>query len=295
MKVAVVAHYGKSLGGGLVELRRLLAAEGVDDPLWFEVSKSRKAPARVRRALDEGADLIFAWGGDGMVQRCVDVLAGSDTALAVLPAGTANLFAGNLNIPNDLEDAVAIGLHGRRRRLDVGSFDGEKFAVMAGVGFDASMIRGATAGELKNRLGRAAYVWSASASLREEPFKARVKIDGLTWYRGKASCILIGNVGQLFGGVTVFEDSRPDDGKLDVAVVTAEGLIEWSRVLGRLAAGTPSESALAQTTQARSMSVTLDRKVRYELDGGDRTKVKHFKVKAKPGAVTVCVPTSGTE
>ena len=92
MKVAVIAHAGKSLGDGLPALRRALAAEGVDDPLWYEVAKSRKAPAQVRRAVAEGAELIFAWGGDGTVQRCVDVLAGSETNLAILPAGTANLF-----------------------------------------------------------------------------------------------------------------------------------------------------------------------------------------------------------
>ena len=73
--------------------------EGVDDPLWFEVPKSRKAPKRVRAALDAGADLVIVWGGDGMVQRCIDALAGSDAAIAIIPAGTANLFASNLGIP----------------------------------------------------------------------------------------------------------------------------------------------------------------------------------------------------
>jgi diacylglycerol kinase family enzyme len=73
VKVAVVAHSGKTFGGGLLELRRVLEAEGVAKPLWFEVPKSRKAPKPVRRALDEGAELVFAWGGDGMVQRCADV------------------------------------------------------------------------------------------------------------------------------------------------------------------------------------------------------------------------------
>ena len=97
--VAVIAHTGKTMGGGLVELRRLLEAEGVADPLWYEVPKSRKAPKRVRHALDEGAELVFVWGGDGMVQRCADVLAGTEATMAILPAGTANLFASNLGHP----------------------------------------------------------------------------------------------------------------------------------------------------------------------------------------------------
>jgi len=289
MKVAVIAHAGKTLGGGLTELRRVLEAEGVDDPLWCEVPKSRKAPAQVRRALEEGAELVFAWGGDGMVQRCIDVLAGSKTSLAIIPAGTANLFATNLGIPEDIEQAVAVGLRGERRKLDVGRFNGERFAVMAGAGFDAAMIRGADGG-LKDRFGRLAYVWTGSESLRSKPFRAKITVDGVGWYSGKASCILLGNVGELFGGVDAFEDARPDDGKLELGVVTADGLLEWGRMLARTAVGSASKSPFAQTTKARSVKVKLNRKVLYELDGGDRTKVKEFKVKVESGAISVCVP-----
>jgi diacylglycerol kinase (ATP) len=290
MKVAVVAHAGKTLGGGLPELRRVLEAAGIADPFWCEVPKSRKAPAQVKRALDDGAELLIAWGGDGMVQRCVDVLAGSDVPLAIVPAGTANLFATNLGIPKDIEEAVAVGLHGAHRRLDLGRFNGERFAVMAGAGFDASMIRDAGDGGLKERLGRIAYIWTGSQNLRAKPFRAEIEVDGAEWYKGKASCILLGNVGELVGGVEAFEDARPDDGKLELGVVTAEGLLEWGRMIGRAALGTAARSPFARTTKARSVKVKLNRKVLYELDGGDRTTVKSFKVKVEPGAVTVCVP-----
>src|ERR1700742_75389 len=64
-RVAVIAHQGKTLGGGLDELRKLIAIERTDEPIWYEVPKSRKAPAKVRKALKKGADLIFVWGGDG--------------------------------------------------------------------------------------------------------------------------------------------------------------------------------------------------------------------------------------
>ena len=290
MKVAVVAHSGKTLGGGLPELRRVLEAESVLEPFWCEVPKSRKAPDQVRRAVADGAELVFAWGGDGMVQRCVDVLAGTDVSLAIIPAGTANLFASNLGIPKDIEEAVAVGLRGERRKLDVGRLNGERFAVMAGAGFDAAMIRDAGDGGLKERFGRAAYVWTGSKNLRSKPFRAKIEVDGVDWYKGKASCILVGNVGQLFGGVDAFEDARPDDGKLELGVVTAEGLVEWGRMVARAAVGTASNSPFAQTTKARSVKVKLSQKVLYELDGGDRSEVKSFKVKVEPGALTVCVP-----
>ena len=78
--------------------------------------KSKYAPERVEKALAEGAETIFVWGGDGMVQRCVDVMAGTDATLAILPAGTANLFASNLGIPDDIAEAVQVGLHGSGAR-----------------------------------------------------------------------------------------------------------------------------------------------------------------------------------
>jgi diacylglycerol kinase (ATP) len=293
MRVAVVAHAGKDLGGGLPELRRVLEAEGIETPLWYEVPKAKKAPAQVERALEDGAELVFAWGGDGMVRRCVGVIAGTDTALAVLPAGTSNLFATNLGIPKDIERAVAIGLRGATRRLDVGRFKSERFAVMAGAGFDAGMIRDAD--DLKDRFGRAAYVWSGARNLGTEAFGARIEVDGAEWYDGQATCILVGNLGSLFGGVEVFPDARPDDGQLEVGVVEGGGLLRWTRILARTAVGDPSASPFVRVTRASAVKAKLDRKVLYELDGGDRSRIKSFKVRVEPRALCVRVPRRGQE
>ncbi len=211
-KVAVVAHAGKTVGGGLPELRTELARRGVERPLWYEVPKSRKVPKRVQEALDAGAELVIAWGGDGTVQRCIDVMAGSDAKLAVVPAGTANLFASNLGIPSNIAEAVDIGLHGATRTIDVGRMKGERFGVMAGAGLDARMIRDAD-GTLKDRLGRLAYVWTGLKGARSSTFGAKIEVDGVPWYEGEASLVLAGNLGKLFAGVEVFEDARPDDGR----------------------------------------------------------------------------------
>ena len=87
--VAVVAHARKSLGGGLPELARCWRREGFAESALVRGDKSRKAPQYARRcAGSEGAELIFVWGGDGMVQRCVDAVAGTEAVLAILPAGT---------------------------------------------------------------------------------------------------------------------------------------------------------------------------------------------------------------
>ena len=234
--VAVVAHAGKTFDGGLLQLRRELERQGIPDPLWYEVPKSRKAPGQFRRAIEEGAELVFVWGGDGTVQRCIDALDGADVPIAIVPAGTANLLASNLDIPKDIEQAVSIGLHGAHRKLDVGRINGERFAVMAGAGFDALMIREADAG-LKDRIGRVAYVWTGVNQLGRKPFEANIKVDGSTWFKGKASCVLLGNFGELFADIEAFEDARPDDGMLELGVVTADSVLDWVRTIGRTVVG----------------------------------------------------------
>lgn len=287
--VAVVAHAGKSMGGGLGELREVLAAAGIPEPYWTEVPKSKYAPERVEKALSQGAETVFVWGGDGMVQRCVDVLAGTDARLAILPAGTANLFASNLEIPDDIEAAVSVGLNGRERRLDVGKMNGEHFAVMAGAGLDARMMRD-TDGGPKDTYGRLSYIWAASKNLRNEPFKARIEVNGDLWYDDDATCLLFGNVGTLFGGLEAFDNASPQDGQLEVGVTHAESLGQWARTVARTAVGSVGQSPFVQATKAEKIDVEFDRKVLYELDGGDRKKVKRLKVRVKPDALTVMVP-----
>ena len=169
--IAVIAHADKTFGGGLTELREILTREGYPDPLWYEIKTSSKAPKCARRALAEGAEVIFVWGGDGTVQLCIDALAETKAVVAILPAGTANILAGNLNIPIDIPKAVSVGLHGTRRSLDTGSFNGEHFAVMAGTGFDAFVIKEAS-DKLKNIIGRLAYFYSGSKNLSARRVKA---------------------------------------------------------------------------------------------------------------------------
>jgi diacylglycerol kinase (ATP) len=288
-KVAVIAHTGKSMGGGLEELRETLDRSGVTDPLWTEVPKSKYAPERVEKALADGAETIFVWGGDGMVQRAVDGMAGTDAKLAILPAGTANLFASNLGIPEDIGEAVQVGLSGRERRLDLGKMNGEHFAVMAGAGLDARMTRDVDGGP-KDRYGRLAYIWAASKNLRVEPFKARIEVNGDLWYDDEASCLLVGNVGALFGGLEAFESASPEDGQLELGVTHAESLGQWARTVARTAIGSAAKSPFVQATKAERIDVEFKPKVLYELDGGERKEVKRLKVKVKPGALTVMVP-----
>jgi diacylglycerol kinase (ATP) len=287
--VAVVAHSGKSLGGGLPELRKILAAEGIDDPPWYEVAKSRKAPKVARRARKQGAEVLFVWGGDGMVQRCIDALAGTDAVVAILPAGTANLLATNLQVPASLSEAVQVGLYGERRLLDTGSVNGEHFAVMAGAGFDARMIKGASR-RMKDRFGRAAYLMTGTRNLSTGRAKAVIEVDGKRFFKGRVSCVLVGNVSRILGGIEVFTGAQPDDGLLELGVVTAHNAVDWIRTLGRLALSDAEKSPFVETTRGKKFRIRFDQRFPYELDGGARPGVRKIRIKVHPRSIRVCVP-----
>jgi diacylglycerol kinase (ATP) len=287
--VAVIAHRRKTLGGGLDELRMLITAEGCTELLWYEVPKSRKAPKKARKALKAGAELVFVWGGDGMVQRCVDALAGSGVPVAIVPAGTANLLASNLGIPRDVAEAVRIGFSGTRRTLDLGKVNGEHFAVMAGAGFDGALIDHAGR-KLKRRLRKLAYVWTGLRHVRDSAVPTTIHVDGTKWFDGRASCVLLGNVGTITGGIRAFDNAEPDDGWLEIGVTTAEGPLAWARTMGRMAMGRSERSPFVRITRARAADIRFDSPMVYELDGGARDTTTRLKVRVQPEALTLCVP-----
>jgi diacylglycerol kinase (ATP) len=223
------------------------------------------------------------------VQQCIDAVAGSGVVIAILPAGTANLLATNLGVPTDLTEAVRVGLHGQRRPLDTGSVNGEHFTVMAGAGFDALMIKEADGG-MKDRVGRVAYLWTGARNLNARRVKAVVTVDGRSFFKGSISCVLVGNVGKVVGGIEAFSGARPDDGLLDLGVVTAKNPLQWTRTLGRVALGKTEKSPFVETTRGKRFTIRFNRRFPYELDGGARPASKKLRIKVHPSSITICVP-----
>ncbi len=286
-QVAVIVHTAKRLGrAGPEDLHKALAEAGVDKPMWYEVPKSKKAAKPAREAAEAGADLLLVWGGDGLVRRCIDALAGGKVAIGILPAGTANLLANGLGIPIDLPQAIDVALHGRRRTLDVGVVNDERFAVMAGTGFDAVMI--AEADSSKARLGRLAYVRAGLKAARVDRVQTTVTVDGQPWFQGETTCCLIGNLGTISGGLVVFERAEPDDGRLEIGVTTADGPKDWARLLTHLVRRKSESSPFVRTTSGREFVIELAQKVPWELDGGDRKPTKRLDVRIEPAAIEVC-------
>jgi YegS/Rv2252/BmrU family lipid kinase len=289
--IGVLVHEGKSLGKGPHDLRRRLADAGHADALWATVPKSKKAPAQVRKMLAAGVERLLVWGGDGTVRRCIDTVVAEEAKVevAILPAGTANHLARAAGVPADLEGALDVAVNGVPWLIDVGTVNGQVFAVMAGAGFDALMIRDA-GDAAKARFGRLSYIWAGVRHLKHSAVDVKVSIDGSCWYHGRASCVLVGNVGRIIGGIDVFPDALLDDGLLDVGVVTAQRRRDWARVGTRAVFGRIDASPFVQMTAATSVRIKLDHEMPWELDGGDQPAAKRFDVSVLPGRIPVMVP-----
>jgi diacylglycerol kinase family enzyme len=291
---AVVVNPSKVLD--LDELRQtvnaLLAEAGWPAPAWYETTREEPGRAQARRAVEGGARVVFVCGGDGTVRSCVSELAGTDVALAVLPAGTGNLLAANLGLTHDLIGGIEVALGGGTRRIDVGAVDGECFAVMAGMGFDAQMLA-ATSETTKARIGWPAYVFGAIRHLRDRPMRVSIRIDDEPPIRRRARTVLIANVGRLKGGLRLLLDAEPDDGAFDVAVLTPRTLGHWASLAWAVARRRRRVPRM-EVFRGRRVQVTSNRAQPRELDGDLIAPGRTLRAEVRPEALWLCVPRPAT-
>lgn len=265
-----------------------LAGAGWPEPMWLETTPEDPGCGQTERAIAQGAEIVFACGGDGTVMACVSALAGTRTALAVLPSGTGNLLAANLGLPGDVAAGIAVALGGGRRQLDVGVVENRCFVVMAGMGFDAKMLDDASEA-LKARIGWPAYVLAALRHLRDRPMRLRLRLDGQPAGRRRARSVVVGNVGRLQGGVRLLPDAEPDDGQLDVAVIAPHTLGHWLRLAWGVLRHRPRAS-LMQTYRAARVEIISDRPQARELDGDVIEPGSRLDIQVRPRALWLCVP-----
>lgn len=268
-------------------LRRELDTRLGDVP-WFETTADDPGRGQAQQAIEHGVDVVVACGGDGTVRACVEALAGTRTALAIVPAGTGNLLARNLDVPDDAAEALAIALGSGRRRIDVGYANGEAFAVMAGAGLDATIMRDTSRGA-KERFGTLAYVRTAIEHLRDPRINAIVTVDGKPALGAPIATVLAANHGRLQAGIDLFPESSAEDGRLDVMALRADSLTAWMKTAVAVALRREQSDQIERWRGGKA-DVTFARPTPYELDGEERPATGRLSFTVKPQALTVCVP-----
>ncbi|MBK1854412.1 diacylglycerol kinase family lipid kinase [Verrucomicrobiaceae bacterium 5K15] len=247
-----------------------------------------------RSFAERGEPIVVAAGGDGTLNAVVQGLAGSSTALGVLPAGTMNVFARELGLPHaSLRRSLDVLDAGYVKEVDLYEANGHAFVQMAGVGLDAQVIE-ETDSEAKKMFGPMAYLTAAVRVLGERPPKMRVICDDGRVEEGV--CVLAGN-GSLYGGqLKLFRKADNMDEMLDALVFTEAGyklVLDSVRGLatGAIDAGNSSVNYL----QARSFKIECESSVPMEVDGEFLGRVSEVRIDPAERKLRVIAPENPKE
>ena len=283
--------------------------------LWFETTEADPGIGQARTALAEGADVVMAAGGDGTVRAVAEALRGTGVPLGLLPSGTGNLLARNLDLTlDDIEHAVTTAFTGTNRSIDVGTVEAEKadgtretntFLVMAGVGLDAQMIAN-TNSELKKKVGWLAYVDAIVRSLRgSNRVRMRFTVDGSPIRTMTAHTVLVGNCGSLPGNILLLPDAAVDDGIFDMVALRPRGVVGWVQIwvkivwengvlrrsaVGRKLMSFTKEVRTLRYLKGKSFTARLSRPEEYELDGDPFGKAVALRATVEHLGLVVKVP-----
>ncbi len=250
----------------------LLVAEQVDPEILI-TERAGHARELARGAVDRGARIVAAWGGDGTVNEVASALAGTATSLAVIPAGSGNGLARMIGMPADPARAIHRLLHGADRLIDLGEIDGRLFVNVAGVGFDAHIAAEFAA------LGRArrGFLRYGAIVLRElRRYKAEeygFALRSASPDCPTASCsaraflLSFANGRQWGNGAIIAPDAELDDGLLDAVVVEDRGRGSVLRALPRLFQGAIATVPGVAITSVVSAVVSGPGPLCYHADG----------------------------
>ena len=307
------------------EVRKAAAAQYLPEPLWFETTVEDPGVGQARAAVEAGADLVVAVGGDGTVRAVAEALVGTGVPMGLMPLGTGNLLARNLDVPlSDPLAALQLALDGTDKKIDVGwlrvtRWESEMdddvaeaadhlpadtdvprdhiFLVIAGLGFDAAMVADAD-DDLKAKVGWIAYFVAGIRHLNGRRLRVRMTLDDGAAQTIRVRSLLVGNCGKLPGGITLLPDAELDDGILDVAAIdTRASIAGWAQLFGEvvlqgvgLRNDLPAKMGRIDHSRAKAIRVAVNGGTEHVQGDGDIVgRASEVTMRVDPGALVVRV------
>lgn len=306
-------------------VRAAFAEAALPAPLWLETTIEDPGVGQTRAALARGADVVVAVGGDGTVRAVAEAMVGSGRPMGLVPVGTGNLLARNLDLPvGDARAALRVVIAGADRPVDVGwarvlrwaekpgEVPGDEdrvppvtppdgpggkehiFLVIAGLGFDAAMVADAD-DVLKAKVGWMAYFVAGIRHLHGRRMRATIQLDDRPPVDARLRSLMIGNCGRLPGGITLLPDAVIDDGVLDVAAVdTRGGIVGWAQLFGEVVMQgfgvrneLPAKIGRIDHTRARRVRVRVEGGEQAQVDGDVLGQAVELECRVDPGALVV--------
>jgi diacylglycerol kinase (ATP) len=292
---AVVANPTKAEPDTRRQMSSVCTSLGWAEPLWLETTVEDPGTGQAHQAVEQGADVVLACGGDGTVRAVAEALAGTGVAMGLVPAGTGNLLARTIGTPQDVAAATRVALAGDDRKIDVGrvrvddSADERVFLVMAGTGFDAAIMAN-TPEKLKVRVGPLAYVISGFRAMRGRRTRVTLTFDDEPPLRRRTRTVLVGNSGTLLGGLVLMPRATIDDGLLDVVNIAPSTFVGWLAVAVRVITRRRGGHERVEHWQARAIIIESDAPQPSQLDGDPIGDVTRLEIRVDPATLVMRVP-----
>ncbi|GAB2776401.1 hypothetical protein GCM10027020_32120 [Nocardioides salsibiostraticola] len=273
---------------------RIAARSGWSEPTWRLTTVEDSGTGQAHDAAVAGADLVIVCGGDGTVREVCAELAGTGIPVGIIPAGTGNLLARNLDLPLYIRAAIDVALTGQDRAIDMVRVTGDgledtHFMVMAGMGFDAALMEGVN-DNLKKKVGWLAYIVAGLKSLMFPAVKVEISMDGGEPTLHRARTVMVGNVGYLQAGMPLLPDAAIDDGVLDVVILHPRRFLSWIPLSFRVLAKRSRVDDTINRMTGQRVSIKAASEVPRQLDGDSVGAGRELHAECIHGRLLVRVP-----
>ncbi|KAB7789270.1 diacylglycerol/lipid kinase family protein [Bifidobacterium cebidarum] len=300
-----------------LHIQEFCRSKGLNRIRFYDTQLDKDGRACALEALEDGADVVIAVGGDGTVRTVASAVSGTGHALGIIPIGTGNLFARNMGIPvDDIDAALTVATSHGSRLVDMGRLrlldhpeddHGHAFLIIAGIGFDAAMIDD-TDPALKANISWLAYFVGGIKNLFAPKFRGNLTItsaDGSTHSIKNLDfrTIMAGNCGQI-PVFSLMPAASYDDGILDFEIIdTTGGILGWANLFGDVVhqtiTGKPEQNPLStnstvEQVQGITAEITLEKPAKAQVDGDMLPETKHIRFSVDQRALIVRVPDTST-
>ena len=296
-----------------LHIQRFCEAKGLNRIRFYDTQLDKDGRVCALEALEDGADVVIAVGGDGTVRTVASAVSGTGHALGIIPIGTGNLFARNMGVPvDDIDAALTVATSHGSRLVDMGRLTlldhpeddhGHAFLIIAGIGFDAAMIDD-TNPELKANISWLACFVGGVKNLFAPKFRGTLTVtsaDGSTHTIKNLDfrTVMAGNCGQI-PMFSLMPAASYDDGLLDFEIIdTTGGILGWANLFGDVVhqtiIGKPEQNPLStnstiEQVQGVSAEITLEKPAKAQVDGDMLPETKHIRFSVDHRALIVRVP-----
>ncbi len=238
-----------------------------------------------KRIQDHHIDHILVAGGDGTINLVADAIKNFDLAMGIIPAGSANGLAVNFNIPDGLDDQIAVALSGNTRNLDMLCLNDHICLHLSDLGINAELIKNYDNSSIRGKFG---YLINTIPTLLKSEFPYDFIIE-TAYGKKEVQAILLGiaNANKYGTGANVNPKGVPDDGKFEILIFKKLSFSEILKTLRNESDLDPDFVEIISTSKAQVFS---KKPVAFQVDGEYIGQCTEIDIKIIPEKLKLVIP-----